>query len=76
MMASFTAGHSPGGHSVHPPHGIDLKKAVLAQMAAAGLPDDVPVYTVPECTMCRGDLFHSHRRDGTAERNLQWLRMD
>jgi copper oxidase (laccase) domain-containing protein len=76
LTVSGIAQHPPGSPDEHPTDGLDLKMAVLAQMKAAGLPDDIPVYSIPECTMCRGDLFHSYRRDGTAERNLQWLRMD
>ncbi len=57
----------------HPPGRIDLKKLVLDQMITAGLPDGSDVYNVPECTMCRPDLFFSYRYDVTDERNLQWI---
>jgi len=57
----------------HPPGGLDLAKAALDGMLAAGLPAETPVLRVPECTRCRGDLFHSFRADGTTGRNLVWL---
>jgi copper oxidase (laccase) domain-containing protein len=71
--ASGTFEQGPGSSVGHPPGRIDLKRAVLGQMYSAGLRSDVPVFILDGCTMCRADLFHSFRRDGTQERNLQWL---
>jgi YfiH family protein len=45
-------------------HGLDLRAAVRAQLAAAGVTD---VATDPACTVEDGSLF-SHRRDGTSGR--------
>lgn len=57
----------------HPPGGLDLSLAAMDGMLAAGLPDGTAVHRVNECTRCRRDLFHSHRADGTARRNMVWL---
>ncbi len=57
----------------HPPGRIDLKKLTLHQMISAGLPADCAVYSLPQCTCCRSDLFHSYRRNRTDDRNLQWI---
>jgi len=44
------------------PH-VDLRGVALAQLEEAGLdPDRVEV--ADDCTHCRADLYHSHRRDG------------
>lgn len=44
------------------PH-LDLGKANRLQMIAAGIPPErIQVSTL--CTHCRGDMFHSYRRDG------------
>ena len=44
------------------PH-LDLGKANRLQMIAAGMPPErIQVSTL--CTRCRGDMFHSYRRDG------------
>lgn len=61
------------GYHGNPPGRLDLRNSAISQMEAAGLPEETIVYSFPECTMCREDLFHSFRRDGTAGRNLQWL---
>lgn len=60
----------------HPPGRIDLKRAVLRRMLLSGLPESTMVLGIPECTMCRKDLFFSYRRDETTGRNLQWLSAD
>jgi polyphenol oxidase len=39
---------------------IDLAQIARAGLTAAG----ATVHDVGLCTMCRGDLFFSHRRDG------------
>ena len=59
--------------SGHPPGGMNLSRAALDGMLAAGLPAGTAVHRVEECTKCRNDLFHSHRADGTTLRNLVWL---
>lgn len=64
------------GYHGGPSGRLDLRNSALCQMEEAGLPADTIVYSIPDCTMCREDLFHSFRRDGTAERNLQWIRME
>lgn len=62
--------------SCHPPGRIDLKLAIHDQLEEAGLPPDTVVFSMPECTCCSGDMFHSYRRDGTGKRNLQWLAVE
>jgi len=57
----------------HPQGRLDLKLAALELLHRAGLPMEVPVVSVQGCTKCSNELFHSHRRDGTDERNLQWF---
>lgn len=44
---------------------VDLARANSAQLAAAGLRERF-ISTAPWCTICRGDLFFSHRREGAA----------
>lgn len=60
----------------HPPGRIDLKLSLRDQLEETGLPPDTVVFNIPECTCCRGDMFHSYRRDGTEKRNLQWLAVE
>jgi polyphenol oxidase len=60
----------------HLPGRIDLKRLALDQMIAAGLDEGCDVFNLTECTMCRADLFHSYRRDGTDKRNLQWIKLE
>ena len=43
---------------------LDLAGIAAWQLAHAGL-DATNVATLAECTRCRGDLYHSYRRDGT-----------
>jgi YfiH family protein len=43
----------------------DLKKANREQLLACGVPAAAAVVD-PACTICGADLYHSHRRDGTA----------
>jgi len=58
------------------PHGrIDLKKLAVDQMVSAGLGDECAVFSVPECTKCRQDIFYSYRYNGTGKRNLQWIQI-
>jgi YfiH family protein len=42
---------------------LDLRAANLHQLRAAGLRAD-RIQHVADCTRCRGDLYHSYRRDG------------
>jgi len=44
------------------PH-FDLRSANAHQLVAAGLREEAIAH-VEECTRCRGDLYHSYRRDG------------
>jgi copper oxidase (laccase) domain-containing protein len=46
------------------PH-LDLEAANRAQLVRAGIPP-AQIDTCSLCTKCRGDLFHSFRRDGKA----------
>lgn|GEM_PF-368021 len=57
----------------HPPGRLDLARAAIDGMLDAGLAPCTRIFRVRECTRCRGDLFHSHRADGTRARNLVWL---
>ena len=59
----------------HPPGRLDLKKAALDQMAAAGLSEDCTIFDIPECTFCRKDLFFSFRAEGTDLRNITWMKV-
>ncbi|MCD4848704.1 MAG: polyphenol oxidase family protein [Candidatus Aegiribacteria sp.] len=59
----------------HPPGRLDLKRAALDQMAAAGLSEECTVFDIPECTVCRKDLFFSFRADGSDKRNLTWMKV-
>jgi YfiH family protein len=49
--------HKEGGRT------IDLARANSAQLAAAGL-GERSISSAPWCTICCGDLFFSHRREG------------
>jgi hypothetical protein len=50
---------------------VDLRRAVAAQLVAAGVE---AVHVVDQCTRCRLEWLSSHRRDGEmAERNLALL---
>lgn len=60
---------------LHPPGRLDLKKAALDQMAAAGLSAECIIFDIPECTVCREDLFFSFRAEGTNMRNLTWMKV-
>jgi len=42
---------------------LDLSKVILADLAAVGVPK-ASVEVCRACTRCRGDLFHSYRRNG------------
>lgn len=44
---------------------VDLKEANRLQLTAAGIPEGA-VSIDGACTICGADLFHSHRRDGSA----------
>jgi YfiH family protein len=44
------------------PH-LDVRAANVRQLVAAGLRGD-RIHHVPDCTVCRPDLYHSYRRDG------------
>jgi copper oxidase (laccase) domain-containing protein len=44
------------------PH-LDVRAANVRQLEAAGVPA-AQIHHVPDCTMCRADLYHSFRRDG------------
>ncbi len=44
---------------------LNLRLANRRQLEAAGVVAD-QIYDVDECTACRPDLYHSHRRDGAA----------
>lgn len=55
----------------HPEGRLDLLAALVSQAETAGLRCDV--LRPGPCTMCRPDLYHSFRRDGTALRNIAWL---
>jgi hypothetical protein len=44
------------------PH-LDVRGANVAQLLAAGLNENA-IEHVDDCTFCRGDLYHSYRRDG------------
>lgn len=66
----------PDRASCHPPGRLDLKLAFRHQLEEYGLPPDIVVFNLPECTCCSGGMFHSHRRDGTEKRNLQWLTVE
>lgn len=44
---------------------LDLRAANRAQLEEAGLRPD-RIHSVEHCTYCRGDLYHSYRRDGRA----------
>lgn len=55
----------------HPEGRLDLRAALVSQARAAGLV--CGVHFSPSCTMCRPDLYHSFRRDGTGLRNIAWL---
>ena len=64
--APVRAGVSPAGR----PH-IDLRRAVAAQLVAAGVGT---VHVIDQCTRCRPEWLSSHRRDGElAGRNLAVL---
>lgn len=60
----------------HPPGRLDLKLAIRDRLEEAGLSPDTVVFNMPECTCCSTKMFHSYRRDGTEERNLQWLAVE
>jgi copper oxidase (laccase) domain-containing protein len=65
--------HDPGLFERRPewprPH-LNLAEANRRQLAEAGVPPEA-IETSRLCTRCRGDLFHSYRRDGeTAGRLL------
>jgi copper oxidase (laccase) domain-containing protein len=44
------------------PH-FDLREANRRQLVRAGVRPQ-SLHDVPECTVCRADLYHSYRRDG------------
>lgn len=44
------------------PH-LDLRAANRSALEGAGVPRE-RIHSVDECTSCRGDLYHSYRRDG------------
>jgi hypothetical protein len=44
------------------PH-LDVRAANRRQLRAAGLREE-RIHDVAQCTSCRGDLYHSYRRDG------------
>jgi YfiH family protein len=52
-----------GGDVTHAKARVDLRRAVRAQLAAAGVHD---VEDVPGCTKCDAARFFSYRRDGEA----------
>ncbi len=58
----------------HPPDHLDLGLAAVERMRKAGLPSGCPVFRLPGCTKCTPGMFHSHRGDGTLERNILWMR--
>jgi hypothetical protein len=57
--------------SVHPPGRLDILAAGCAQARNSGL--DCVILSVAECSGCRADMFHSHRRAPGPGRNLVWL---
>ena len=57
-LAVFASGHGPDAKAM-----VDLRRAVRAQLAAAGVHD---VEDVPGCTKCDAARFFSYRRDGEA----------
>ena len=59
---------------MHSPGRLDLKRAALDQMAAAGLSEECTIFDVQECTVCRKDLFFSFRAEGTHLRNFTWMK--
>jgi YfiH family protein len=52
-------GHQPPPKNVH----LDLRKALRAQLLAAGL-RDANIFSSDLCTACRPDLFFSYRKQG------------
>jgi YfiH family protein len=55
------------------PRHVDLRAALVASLARAGV-DPARVAATDLCTVCRPDLFHSHRRSGgRAGRNLAFI---
>jgi len=53
---------------------VSLKRAALAQLVSAGLPQSTRVVSFVRCTLCRNDILYSYRADATSGRNLSWLR--
>jgi hypothetical protein len=64
----LVAAFGPGGEAFFRPgprgrpH-LDVRAANAAQLRAAGVPE-AQVHHVDDCTYCRGDLYHSYRREG------------
>jgi copper oxidase (laccase) domain-containing protein len=57
--------------SVHPPGRLDILAAGCSQARNSGL--DCVILSIAECSRCRADMFHSHRRSPCPGRNLVWL---
>lgn len=57
----------------HPAGRLDLARAALDQLEAAGLGADVPVYRMDCCTLCGGAGLFSYRGGDRRGRNHIWL---
>jgi len=53
---------------------LDLRRAVRAQLRAAGLPRD-QIEVVPGCTRCQPDVFFSYRRERATGRMAACIRL-
>jgi hypothetical protein len=68
-VAAAVAAATPGGRRSFPGQlegakpRLDLPLAICRQLEAAGLVQDA-ISRSPWCTVCRDDLFFSHRREG------------
>jgi polyphenol oxidase len=60
--------------SEHPPGRLDILAAGCAQARNSGLA--CVILSIAECSGCRADMFHSHRRTAGTGRNLVWLSED
>lgn len=61
----------PAGLAGHPPGKVDLRGSVLRRVeSVTGYP--FQLLEIKGCTL-ESDSFYSHRRNGTAERNILWL---
>lgn len=54
---------------------VDLIAANREQLLDSGVPAE-NIDVIDDCTQCRGDLFHSYRRDGeSAGRQVSWIQL-